>query len=63
MLWLGAEELGAMTLMWARMERRLERRHRQNEEMLRDTDTFVHSVMMRSHPQVGTPLVGDQTVD
>jgi Zn-finger nucleic acid-binding protein len=46
MLWLGAEELGAMTLMWARMERRLERRHKQDEERLREADTFVHSVMI-----------------
>lgn len=32
LLWLGAEELGTMTMMWARMEKRLERSQRVRQE-------------------------------
>ncbi len=41
LLWLGTDELGTMTLMWARMERRLERVQKATEEMLDEADTFV----------------------
>jgi Zn-finger nucleic acid-binding protein len=41
LLWLGTEELGTMTLMWARMERRLERIHKATEQMLDEADFFV----------------------
>ena len=41
LLWLGPDELGTMTLMWARMERRLERAHKATEEMLDDMDALV----------------------
>ena len=41
LLWLGTEELGTMTLMWARMERRLERIHKATEQMLDEADSFV----------------------
>ncbi len=46
LLWLGADELGAMTLMWARMERRLERTHKTNELTLDRADDLVRSVML-----------------
>jgi len=32
LLWLGADELGTMTMMWARMEKRLERTQRVRQE-------------------------------
>jgi Zn-finger nucleic acid-binding protein len=41
LLWLGTDELGTMTLMWARMERRLERVQRATEEMLDHAESFV----------------------
>jgi len=41
LLWFGTDELGTMTLMWARMERRLERVQKATEEMLDESDTFV----------------------
>src|SRR5262245_12591541 len=41
LLWLGTDELGTMTLMWARMERRLERLHKATEEMLEHAESFV----------------------
>jgi Zn-finger nucleic acid-binding protein len=47
LLWLGAEELGTMTLMWARMEKRLERAQRQTRELLNDADEFVSGVQLR----------------
>jgi Zn-finger nucleic acid-binding protein len=46
LLWLGADELGTMTMMWARMERRLERVQRLRQEALADTDQSVHSVQL-----------------
>jgi Zn-finger nucleic acid-binding protein len=45
-LWLGADELGTMTLMWARMEKRLERSQRHTREMLDDADQFVSGVRL-----------------
>ena len=41
LLWLGADELGTMTLMWARMERRLERAQKATKEALAQVDEFV----------------------
>lgn len=46
LLWLGADELGTMTMMWARMERRLERVQRLRQEALADTEQFVHNVQL-----------------
>jgi Zn-finger nucleic acid-binding protein len=46
LLWLGADELGTMTMMWARMERRLERAQKQTQEALAEADSFVGSVML-----------------
>src|SRR3954463_7721817 len=46
LLWLGAEELGAMTLMWARMERRLERTQKSTEAALDEADSVVRSVLL-----------------
>jgi Zn-finger nucleic acid-binding protein len=44
LLWLGTEELGTMTLMWARMERRLERVHKATEEMVEHAESFARGV-------------------
>jgi Zn-finger nucleic acid-binding protein len=44
LLWLGADELGTMTLMWARMERRLERVHKSSEAALDQVDDLIRSV-------------------
>jgi Zn-finger nucleic acid-binding protein len=46
LLWLGADELGAMTLMWARMERRLERTHKSTEEALEEVDSIVRGTLL-----------------
>jgi Zn-finger nucleic acid-binding protein len=46
LLWLGAGELGTMTLMWARMEKRLERAQRHTRELLNDADEFVSGVQL-----------------
>ena len=46
LLWLGADALGTMTMMWARMERRLERTHKATEELLAEADNFVGSVLL-----------------
>jgi len=46
LLWLGADELGTMTMMWARMERRLERTQRLRQEAVADADAFVDSVLL-----------------
>jgi Zn-finger nucleic acid-binding protein len=47
LLWLGAAELGAMTLMWARMERRLERAQQSTEAALEEADGMVRRVLIR----------------
>jgi Zn-finger nucleic acid-binding protein len=47
LLWVGAEELGTMAMMWARMERRLERVQRITQEALDDADTFVRAARMK----------------
>ena len=46
LLWLGADELGTMTMMWARMERRLERTHKATEAALADADSFIGHVLL-----------------
>ena len=46
LLWIGADELGTMALMWARMEKRLERAQRHTREMLDDADEFVSGVRL-----------------
>ena len=46
LLWLSADVLGTMTLMWARMERRLERTHKTTEEALDQVDSLVRSVLV-----------------
>ena len=46
LLWLGADELGAMTLMWARMEKQIARAQKQNQQFLDDTDSIVHATLL-----------------
>jgi Zn-finger nucleic acid-binding protein len=46
LLWLGADELGTMTMMWARMERRLERTQKATQAALAEADDFVGSVLL-----------------
>jgi Zn-finger nucleic acid-binding protein len=46
LLWIGADELGTMTLMWARMEKRIERAQRQTRELLDEADQFVRGVQL-----------------
>jgi hypothetical protein len=46
LLWVGEEELGTMTLIWARMERRHERDHEQGEATLDEVDRFVDRVLI-----------------
>jgi Zn-finger nucleic acid-binding protein len=46
LLWLGADELGTMTLMWARMEKRLERAQQQTRELLDEADQFITGVRL-----------------
>jgi Zn-finger nucleic acid-binding protein len=46
LLWLDADELGTMSLMWARMERRHERDHEQGEKLLAEVGTFVDRVLI-----------------
>ena len=47
LLWLGADELGTMTMMWARMERRLERTHKATQAALEEADDFVSHALLR----------------
>jgi Zn-finger nucleic acid-binding protein len=46
LLWLDADELGTMTLMWARMERRHDRDHDRGEKILSEVSTFVDRVLI-----------------
>jgi Zn-finger nucleic acid-binding protein len=49
LLWLGADELGTMTMMWARMERRLERTQKATQTLLDEADEFVgHALLQRA---------------
>jgi hypothetical protein len=47
LLWLGAEDLRTMTLMWARMERRAERTQRSIDATLAEADSFVNNVLLK----------------
>ena len=53
LLWLGADALGTMTMMWARMERRLERSHKATEEALAEADSFVGTLLHGRRAVVG----------
>jgi Zn-finger nucleic acid-binding protein len=46
LLWLGADALGTMTMMWARMERRLERTQKATQALLAEADEFVGSLLL-----------------
>jgi Zn-finger nucleic acid-binding protein len=46
LLWLGADELGTMTMMWARMEKQLARAHKLNQEWLDDADFVIHATLL-----------------
>src|SRR5437868_13006283 len=48
MLWLGAEELGTMAMMWARMERRLERTQRASQAAIDEADALLRHTLLRS---------------
>jgi Zn-finger nucleic acid-binding protein len=45
-LWLGARELGTMTLMWARMEARYNRSHTENQVRLHDAQEFIDGFLL-----------------
>jgi Zn-finger nucleic acid-binding protein len=45
LLWLDADELGTMTLMWARMESRHARDHAESEKVLEEVGIFVRRVL------------------
>ena len=47
LLWIGSEELGAMSLMWARMEKRIARARAQTEENLAGMTKLVDSAQLR----------------
>ena len=47
LLWIGSEELGAMSLMWARMEKRIARTRAQTEEHLAGMTTLVNAAHLR----------------
>ena len=46
LLWLGTDEVGTMALIWARMDRRLERTEKQTRAALAEADQFVTSVQL-----------------
>ncbi len=47
LLWIGNEELGAMSLMWARMEKRIARARSQTEENLAGMSKLVNAAQLR----------------
>jgi Zn-finger nucleic acid-binding protein len=47
LLWIGNEELGAMSLMWARMEKRIARARAQTEENLAGMTKLVNAAQLR----------------
>jgi Zn-finger nucleic acid-binding protein len=47
LLWIGSEELGAMSLMWARMEKRIARTRAQTEENLAGMTALVDAAHLR----------------
>jgi Zn-finger nucleic acid-binding protein len=46
LIWVDPDELGTMTLMWARMERRQQRDHEQSERLLAEVGAFVDRVLI-----------------
>jgi Zn-finger nucleic acid-binding protein len=46
LLWLGADELGTMMLMWARMEKQIARTQKQNQQWLDDADFVFHATLL-----------------
>jgi len=53
LLWLGADELGTMAMMWARMERRLERTHRLTQEAVDHAEDLVrHTLIHRASTRI-----------
>ena len=67
LLWLGNLELGTMTLMWARMEKRLARTQEQTREALAEADAFVTNVQLgdklgvdRKTPEAFAYALGDR---
>jgi Zn-finger nucleic acid-binding protein len=46
LLWIDADELGTMTLMWARMDARYAREHTAGEHALAQTDSVVAGVLV-----------------
>jgi hypothetical protein len=46
LLWIGHEELGAMSLMWARMEKRIARTRTQTENDLSGMDAQLHAARL-----------------
>ena len=47
LLWIGTEELGAMSLMWARMEKRIARARALTEESLAGMDALAQVAQLR----------------
>ena len=45
-VWLGADELGTMTLMWARMEKQIARAQKQSQQLLDDADFVLHATLL-----------------
>jgi Zn-finger nucleic acid-binding protein len=48
LLWIGNEELGAMSLMWARMEKRIARTRAENENDLSGMDVLLNAASLKS---------------
>jgi Zn-finger nucleic acid-binding protein len=46
LLWLGADELGTMTLMWARMEKQIARVQAQSQAWHDDAELLVHATLL-----------------
>ena len=46
LLWVGPEQLGAMSMLWARMNKRIELVHAFNEERLKDAGDFVDVTLL-----------------
>lgn len=46
LLWLGTDELGTMTLMWARMEKQIARVHKQSQDLLDEAEEVIHATLL-----------------
>ena len=46
LLWLGPDELGTMTLMWARMEKQIARTQKQSQQWLDEADFVLHATLL-----------------